>query len=188
MKTSLCFYHLLPKNRNQTYPGIVSLWWMYNNDRSAFRLNSEKYRDRLCNGWGIYPNREPDSLEDEEVLTGINRFRKSVYGANQIYMFRFPPSKSLGPNMCAVLDRKDIFRIDLFSDASRQAIRKIDFGYNGSFTGNRKLSLKYYQTISEKEYFHDYRDDTKGLLFAQLNHISVVPKGGYIPWECWDLL
>lgn len=189
MKNPFYFYHLLPKSSmetNREYPGIVSLWWLYNNDRPAFQKHAEKYKIRLCTGWGIYPNRDPKDLDDEEILTGINKFRGSVYGANQIYLFRFPPYRKLGTNMKLVLDHKDIYRIDLFSPKSRQWIRKVDFGHDMSFTGNQKLTLKYYLDVSKKEYFSRYRDEKKELLFASLNHISVVPKHGYLPWNLWE--
>lgn len=178
------FYHLVPKGADISN-GIVSLWWQYLHDRGVYRKNSNKYRNRLCTGWGIYPGRTPESLSDEEVLKGIQQFRNSKNGANQIYLFRHPPYCMLGKQMQAILSFKDIYRIDPFSQHARKYIRKLFFGYENSFTGNRKLNLHDYQ-ISPKEYFQHYTETGNGLLFAQLHHIAIEPVNGYLPAVLWE--
>lgn len=175
------FYHLLPKGSNIT-PGIVSLDYQYHHDIQEFRKNSDKYRERLCNGWGIYPGRSPASLSDKEIYDGINKFRKSSQGCNQIYLFRYPPTAKLGKQMGEILKSKDIYRVDLNELRDNGVITDVDFGYMDSNTDNTKLSEDWYINISYDDYFKNYTEsDPNRLLFSYMNHISVTPKNGYIP-------
>lgn len=175
------FYHLLPKGSNIS-KGILSLEYFYDHDTDKFVENSYKYRERLCNGWGIYPGKDPKSLTPDEVHDGINKFRKSKDGCNQIYLFKFPPYKELGKQMAEILDSKDIYAIDVNKLLKDGIITDIDYGYMDSFTGNDKLGASYYRDISFDDYFKNYtEDDPNRLLFSYMNHISVIPKNGYIP-------
>lgn len=177
----LYFYHLLPKGSDISL-GIVSLDWQYHNDIDAFMNNSCKYRNRLCGGWGIYPGRKPELLSNEEVYYGINKFRGSSQGCNQIYMFRYPPYSKLGKQMADILKHKDVYQIDFERLVKDKVIMDIDYGWEGSNTDNEKLTEDYYRNISHDDYFSGYReDDPNRLLFSYMNHISVTPKNGYIP-------
>ena len=175
------FYHLLPKGSDVS-KGILSLKYFYGYDIEKFIENSYKYRERLCNGWGIYPGRDPKSLTVDEVYDGINKFRGSKNGCNQIYLFRFPPYTELGNQMADVLNSKDIYRIDVNKLLKDGVITDIDYGYVDSYSGNDKLNISYYKHVSFYDYFKNYtEDDPNRLLFSYMNHISVVPKAGYIP-------
>lgn len=175
------FYHLLPRGSDIS-KGIFSLEYYYANDKNKFVENSNKYRKRLCNGWGIYPGRDPESLSVDEIHDGINKFRKSNNGCNRIYLFRFPPYKELGKRMSNILDSKDIYMIDINRLLKDGVIIDIDYGYIDSYTGNEKLDSAYYRNISFDDYFKNYKeDDPNRLLFSYMNHISVTPKKGYIP-------
>lgn len=175
------FYHLLPKGSNISH-GIVSLDYQYHHDIQEFRKNSDKYRERLCNGWGIYSGKSPASLSDKEIYDGINKFRKSSQGCNQIYLFRYPPTTKLGKQMGEILKFKDIYRVDLNELRDNGVITDVDFGYMDSNTDNTKLSEDWYINISYDDYFKNYTEsDPNRLLFSYMNHISVTPKNGYIP-------
>ena len=174
------FYHLLPKGSNIS-PGIVSLDYQYHHDIQEFRKNSDKYRERLCNEWGIYSGKSPASLSDKEIYDGINKFRKSSQGCNQIYLFRYPPTTKLGKQMGEILKFKDIYRVDLNELRDNGVITDVDFGYIDSNTDNTKLSEDWYINISYDDYFKNYTEsDPNRLLFSYMNHISVTPKNGYI--------
>lgn len=179
------FYHLVPKGIAESDQCITSLEYQYRHDKNAFHRNSEKYRERLCNGWGVYPGRNPSSLTDKEVHDGICRFRHTNQGCNQIYLFKFPPYLSLGKKMAEILREKDIYRIDLNDPVVRKLLISIDWGWNGSSTDNEKLTSEYYDNISPKDYFAKYTETGNGLLFATLNHISISPRIGYIPIQYW---
>lgn len=182
------FYHLLNKDVKLTEKGLISLDYMYNNDMiDLYNKNSSKYRDRLTKGWEIYPDKDPSKLSSEEVYNGINKFRNTLDGNNQIYFFRYPPNNNLGKNMKQILKYKNIIRIDLDDEETRSYIKNIDWGYDMSFTGNKKMNEKYYRDISEEEYFSKY-DDDKIPLFSTLNHISITPKYGYIPLKVLDVM
>lgn len=181
LKQPFYFYHLLPKGANVSV-GIVSLDYQYYHNINEFRKNSSKYRERLCNGWGIYPGRNPESLSDKEVYDGINKFRKSSQGCNQIYLFRYPPNTKLGKQMTEILKCKDVYRVDLDELKNAGIITDVDFGYIDSNTDNAKLSEDWYRNISYDDYFKNYTElDHNRLLFSYMNHISVTPKNGFIP-------
>ena len=179
------FYHLLPKGLN--IDKITSLDYQYHHDKALFHKNSYKYRDRLCNGWGIYPGRNPKDLTDKEVYEGINKFRKTLQGNNQIYLFKYPLYKDLGPQMRKILDDKDIYRLDINDIRVRKLLMDVDWGWEGSNTDNRKLSADYYANVTPEEYFSKYTEKSNGQpLFAPLNHISITPMNGYIPIDLWE--
>jgi len=184
---SFYFYHLLPKSTELNSKGLLSLEYMYNNNIKLFNKNSFKYRDRLCNGWGIYQNKNPNELTSKEVHDGINKFRQSTDGCNQIYFFKFPPYQGLGTNMKNVLSYKKIIRIDLDDKLTKSYIKDIDWGYYMSYTGNAHLTEDYYRNISEEEYFKNY-DDTNKMLFAPINHISIIPKKDYLPLHILEIM
>lgn len=173
---NLYFYHLAPKNINK----IISLEYQYRTNKSLFKINSDKYRYRLCNGWNIYPGRDPNSLTLEEVHDGICKFRKSENGCNQIYMFRYPPFKMLGKNMANTLKNKGIYRIDLYQIFP--LLNYVDWGYVMSNSDNKKLNKSYYLNVTPLKYFNNY-DDNASMRFAAMNHISISPKMCYIPKE-----
>lgn len=175
------FYHLVPKGSDMRN-GLVSLEWQYYNDKKSFKKNSDKYRDRICNGWNL-SDKNPKDLTDQEILSALNTFRNDKHGANKIYFFKYPPTELLGDNMKELLKYKDIYRIDLYDDNTRRCIEDIDWGYNGSYTGNEKLNEKWYKDISQKDYFSKYSDDDIPL-FSSLNHIGITPKNMRIPLSC----
>ena len=181
------FYHLVPKGANISR-GITSLQYQYDSGNiDMFRKNSDKYRDRLCGGWGIYPGKNPSSLTDDEVLNGIKSYREdSENGANRIYLFLYPPFKNLGTNMKNILLHKDIYRINLNDKDTLKYISGIDWGYDGSDSRNNRLTQEYYETVTKEEYFAKYTERGDGLPFSYMNHIAIIPKYGYLPNQCWE--
>lgn len=81
--------------------------------------------------------------------------------------------------MRAILNLKTICRIDL--DRAKPIIQEVNWGWEGSFTGNKPLTEDYYRTITKEEYFRNYTETTNQPLFATLNHIAIKPKNLYIP-------
>lgn len=182
-KKPLRFYHIISKDVILDDKGLKTPEYVLNveHNEKLYLKMTEKYRERLCKGWEIYPGRDPKSLTVQEIYDGINLFRESDQGNNQIYMFRYPPFKSLGPNMEDVLNGKDIYEFD--PDEWSEYVKDINWGFDNSFTGNQQLDRKWYEDISRQEYFSKYDDDAKPL-FAALNHISINPSKGYIPLKC----
>lgn len=60
---------------------------MYKNNKNLFIKNTEKYRNRLCNDWGIYPDKNPKDLTLKEIHDGLNKFRMDENGNSYIYFF-----------------------------------------------------------------------------------------------------
>lgn len=176
------FYHLVPKGSDVS-GGIKSLDWFYKHDKKLFLKYSEKYRDRLVNAWGIYPNTSPEKLTAKMIYDGINKFRGTKDGCNQIYCFYYPPHRYLGEKMRKLLETKDIYRIDIKYDGLKKCLKSIDWGYEGSFTGNKKLSENWYKNCTYDDYFSKY-DENVTPLFSTLNHISICTKDGVIPEKC----
>ena len=176
------FYHLVPKGSDVS-GGIKSLDWFYKHDKKLFLKYSEKYRDRLVNAWGIYSNTSPEKLTAKMIYDGINKFRGTKDGCNQIYCFYYPPHRYLGEKMRKLLETKDIYRIDIKSDELKNCLKSIDWGYEGSFTGNKKLSENWYKNCTYDDYFSKY-DENVTPLFSTLNHISICTKDGLIPEKC----
>lgn len=173
------WYHLVPKGADVS-KGIMSPYYMDQSHDDVMLTNSLlKYRNRLVDGWGVYPGRQPDELTTDEILSGLIKHR-GKNGDRMIYMFRYPPTSELGPNMESVLRKKDVYEIDL---SKIPDIIEIDYGYEGSNTDNKKLTANYYRNITPEQYFKNYNDNTDGLLFAQINHISIATKSGRIPPE-----
>lgn len=111
----LFFYHMVPKKANIS-KGLLAPYAMNKfGMEKELSFSLDKYRNRLVDtdAWNIYPNRDPKSLSNEEILNGINQFRKSEDGSKYIYFFRYPPYKELGKNMETILKSKDIYRINL---------------------------------------------------------------------------
>ena len=180
------FYHMVPKGTKLDSKGITSLQYQYNNGQYDLATkNADKYRDRLCNGWNIYPDKNPEDLSMQEIIDGLNTFRKDKFGANRIYLFKYPPFKGLGSEMSKVLAGKDVYRIDLDDESVQKYIRDIDWGYNMSNSDNRPLNEDYYRSVTPDEYFSRYTEGGSDPLFATLNHIAIIPKDGYIPKSCW---
>ncbi len=181
-KKHMYFYHLLPKDVVLDEKGLKTPDYVYKveGDRKLYLSMVDKYRMRLCNGWGIYPEKDPSELTPKEIYEGINKFRKDPHGNNQIYMFRYPPTPDLGPNMRDVLKDKVIYAFDILDPENKKYIESINWGYEGSHTDNEALTKEWYENISKKEYFEKYSDDDQPL-FASLNHISIDPIKGYLP-------
>lgn len=181
------YYHLVNKNANLDI-GLLSPEYMYTHRMfDLFDKSVDKYRERLVNGWRIYPHINEQDLSREEIYNGINKFRNSKDGNSAIYFFRYPPYKDLGANMSKILDNKKIIRIDINNEITKSYIKYIDWGHEGSFTGNKKLTREYYTNVTPKEYFSKY-DDNANILFAALNHIAIYTKYGYIPRKCLDII
>ena len=94
-----------------------------------------------------------------------------------IYLFRFPPYAALGNNMAMVLRYKDIWQINL---SKVPDIIEIDYGYVDSNPDKGAIKKEFYDTVTEKDYFKNYNDNTKGLLFAPIPHIAVATSSGRI--------
>lgn len=186
-QTPMYFYHMIDKNILLDDKGLKTPDYVLKveNNKRLYLKMTDKYRNRLVSpdGWNIYPGKNPDELTAEEIYDGINSFRGDSRGNNQIYMFRYPPTKELGPNMKAVLDTKDIYAFDINDPNNSKYINNINWGFDGSFTGNTPLSKDWYENISKEDYFSKYDDNGK-MLFASLNHISIDPTLGYLPLSC----
>ena len=176
------FYHLLPNDVHLDSKGLKTPDYVYKveGNRSLYLQMVDKYRNRLCNGWGIYPDRDPESLAPKEIYDGINKFRQDPDGNNRIYMFRYPPTPDLGPNMKKTLDGKTIYAFDILNPKNKEYIKSIHWGFKDSHTDNEALTHEYYEDITPEEYFANYDDDSP-MLFASLSHISITPSKGYIP-------
>ena len=176
------FYHLLPNDVHLDSKGLKTPEYVYKveGNRSLYLQMVDKYRNRLCNGWGIYPDRDPESLAPKEIYDGINKFRQDPDGNNRIYMFRYPPTPDLGPNMKKTLDGKTIYAFDILNPKNKEYIKSIHWGFKDSHTDNEALTREYYEDITPEEYFANYDDDSP-MLFASLSHISITPSKGYIP-------
>lgn len=179
-KKHFYFYHLLPKG-SKLNPGITSLQYQYDNDIKAFEKNSYKYRDRITdqNKWGIYSEKQPNELTNEDILNALNIQRESEFGASYIYLFRFPPYNNLGKEMREILKYKDIYRIDL--NDIHNLILDIDYGYYMSNKDNEKRNETYYKNITPEKYFEKYDEKGNNLLFAYMSHIGIRVKNNYIP-------
>ena len=179
------FYHLFPKN-SINVGGIISPRYMLENGMfDLFDQSTNKYRDRIVNGWKYY-NKDPNQLTRDEIIDSLNKFR-GKYGDNMIYFFKFPPSKILGKNMKNLLKDKIIYQIDLNNPEVRSIINKIDWGYHLSNSNNKSLNKKYYEDIDIEKYYRYYNDKAK-LLFANLNHISISPINGIIPFRLLNVI
>jgi hypothetical protein len=147
---------------------------------------TNKYRYRLCNGWDIYPDKNPEDLTLEEVYNGLIAYRGKD-GNNRIYFFRYAPTEKLGPRMKNTLRYKTIIRIDIDDPKTIKYIKNIDWGFYNSNGDNEKLTRDYYDNISEQDYFSNY-DDNAVMNFAALNHISISPVDGYLPKRILTIL
>lgn len=168
------WYHMVPKGTDMSQ-GICSPCYMKTRGMiKPLHASLDKYRNRLVGTWRIYPNRDPDSLTDNEILYGLNAFR-GEYGDRSIYLFKYPPSESLGPNMAAIITNKDIYEVDL-SRVPDLAMK--------DFTINDGPGESWYNVITPDKYFSTYDDDAEKhgkLLFAGIPHIAVATKSGRIP-------
>lgn len=180
------FYHLFPKNSKINIDGIISPRYMLDNGLfDLFDQSTNKYRNRIVNGWKYY-NKDPNQLTRDEIVDSLNRFR-GRYGDNMIYFFKFPPSKILGKNMRNLLKDKIIYQIDLNNPEVRNIINMIDWGFHLSNSDNKILNRKYYEDIDIEKYY-SYYDDKAKLLFANLNHISISPINGIIPFRLLNII
>lgn len=177
-KPPLYFYHMVNSDANLS-KGLLSLGYMYHHDKSLFLKNANKYRNRLCDGWGIYPGRDPKSLTAKEIYDGIKKFRKED-NLNTIYFFRYPPYSSLDKRFDNLYKTKKLYRINLNDPKVKSIINNIHYGWTDSNTDNDPLNRNYYENISIEDYFNNF-DPDKGLLFSTLHHISIEFKNGYIP-------
>ena len=183
----LYFYHMIDKNIILDEKGLKTPDYVLSVERNEdlYLKMTDKYRNRLVSkdGWNIYPNKNANALTADEIYRGINIFREDPRGNNQIYMFRYPPTEDLGPNMADILRDKAIYAFDINDPKNQKYIRKINWGFEGSYTGNKPLSREWYENVSRDEYFSNY-DDKGTPLFAPLNHISIDPEFGFIPLSC----
>ena len=174
----LYFYHMVDSGANLS-KGLLSLGYMYHHSKPLFLKNASKYRNRLCNGWDIYPGRDPKSLTAEEIYEGIKKFRNED-NLNSIYFFKYPPYSSLDKRFDRLYKYKKLYRININDTKVKSIIKNINYGWIDSNTYNDPLDRKYYETISPEDYFNNF-DPDKGLLFSTLYHISIEVKNGYIP-------
>lgn len=173
------FYHMVPKG-TVLNPGITSLEYQYrHNQDDLFNQYTNKYRNRISGGWGIYPDTPPEELTTTQIRDALNKFRHSKYGCSSIYLFRFPPYKALGKEMREILKSKDLYRIDL--NEIKDLIEEIDYGHELSNTDNNTLDKDYYMNVTPSEYFDKYTEKGDALLFSYMNHISIRVTNNYIP-------
>ena len=174
----LYFYHMVDSGANLS-KGLLSLGYMYHYNKPLFLKNASKYRNRLCDGWGIYPGRDPKSLTAEEIYEGIKKFRNED-NLNSIYFFKYPPYSSLDKRFDRLYKYKKLYRININDTKVKSIIKNINYGWIDSNRDNDPLDREYYETISPEDYFNNF-DPDKGLLFSTLYHISIEVKNGYIP-------
>lgn len=171
------FYHLVPDDADLS-KGLITPAYAYNTgDMDLFNKMTDKYRDRICNQWNIFPDKDPGMLSPEEIIYAINKFRESNYGVYTIYLFRYPPYKELGINMARCLKNKRIVRVNIDANDVISQTRDIYWGHKNSNTKNDELSRTYYELISKEDYFKSYDDNAK-MIFARINHIGLVTKNG----------
>lgn len=179
----LYFYHVINKDADLT-KGILSLKYMHDNNlHDLFLASSEKYLERITNSWRIekYLGRDKESLTEEEIIDALKIFR-GEYGASYIYFFKYPLYEELGAKIKNLLKVKNIYRININDEEVQKSIKDIFYGYDLSNSDNKKLDKKYYETVSEKEYFAKY-DDNLLMNFSTLNHISIAFINDYCPIE-----
>ena len=75
---------------------------------------------------------------------------------------------------------KDIYRININDEEVQKSITDIFYGYDMNDSDQQLLNRKYYENISEEEYFSKY-DDTLSMNFSTLNHIGISFQNGYCP-------
>lgn len=169
------WYHLVPKG-SDTSIGIISPYAMkqLGNDE-LFLKATDKYRDRLVNGWGYYRNKKPNQLTATEIERGLIKYR-GENGLKAIYLFKYPPYSKLGPNMAKLLKSKDLYEIDI---SKIKNIIEIDYGRFGNHSDSTPISKEWYDNISRKDYFADY-DDNNPMIFSTINHISIATEDGII--------
>lgn len=182
MSEHLYFYHIINSDINIKRTGLVSLEYMYKHKMyDEFLKNTDKYRDRLCNGWNIYPGRKPESLTVDEIYNGLKIFRGKD-GNNRIYFFRYPIYNKLSKDIRDILRVKKIYRIDINDPKTKKYIDAIYWGNEGSHGDNKELSRSYYENISVDDYFDNFNPNVYPL-FSTLNHISISPKNGILPYH-----
>lgn len=175
----LYFYHVIDKDSDIS-KGILSLQYMYDNKLyELFDKNVDKYKDRITNDWNIDKYKNKKYLTREEYIDGLNIFRGD-YALSYIYFFRYPLYKELGSKIEELLKYKDIYAININDEEIQKNIVDIFYGYENSLSDNKLLDKKYYEDITEYEYFKNY-DDSKKINFASLNHIGIVFKDNYCP-------
>lgn len=122
---SMYFYHLVPKGSDMSL-GLLSPYAMMKLNLIDLASRSlDKYRDRLVNKWKYYEGRSSDSLTSQEIMNGLDKYRKQKDSTRTIYFFRYPPYRELGSNMRSILDSKDVYRIDLANPYLQQHIESI---------------------------------------------------------------
>lgn len=178
------FYHMTDKNNKVDRLGLISLEYMYqHNMTKELETSYAKYRDRLVNGWGIYPGRDPNSLTNEEIYNGLKQFRANKHGGtgnDEIYFFRYPPYRDLHPQIRSLLNDRIYYRIDINDPALKPYIKIIHWGWKDSHTANDELKRLWYEKVSVDEYFDQF-DSKKQPLFSTLWHIKIITTKGYIP-------
>ncbi|MDE6284478.1 MAG: hypothetical protein K2M17_01910 [Bacilli bacterium] len=179
----LYFYHLVNKDSDLS-SGLLSLQYMYEHHQySLFDQHAQKYKSRIVNSWNItkYKSQNEDDLTREDILDALCTFR-GIHGASYIYFFRYPPYKELGPEMMKLLQRKDIYRININDEALQRKIKDIFYGYDGSHSDNPLLTKEYYEKVSEQDYFSTY-DEGIEMYFSKLNHIAIAFEDDFCPKE-----
>lgn len=179
----LPFFHLAPEEADVESEGLISPEYALEtaDDPELFRKMTDKYRKRLTSDWGIYPDKQPEALTNEEIVSGLQQVRGKG-GANRIYFFPYPPTPDLGPNMTKALKGKSVYMIDMNDLEIQNAVAAVDWGRKGSRPKGKKRNKKFYENVTPEQYFAQY-DDNGQPLFATLDHIGVEPKTGQIPPE-----
>lgn len=175
----LYFYHLVNKDSNMSN-GLISLQYMYNHKMyDLFDKYVLKYKTTITDNWNIPKYKGKKVLTREEYIDGLNTFC-GKYGSNYIYFFKYAPFSSLGSKIRELLKYKDIYRININDEELQKYITDIFYGFDISNSDNKELNKKYYENITEKEYFSKY-DDNLEMYFSTLNHISISFKDGFCP-------
>ena len=182
-KRPMYFYHLFPKNIVMDDKGLKTPEYVLIDEKNEklYLKMVDKYRNRLCGDWGIYPDKDPAKLTALDIYRGLNIYRKSSRGNNRIYFFRYAPTPDMGPNMRNILKDKVIVRIDINDKETKKYINDINWGKWPTKDGKtRELNKSLYNKVSREMYFARY-DDNAVPLFGSINHISIDPSEGYLP-------
>lgn len=154
---------------------------MYQHNRSLFLKSADKYRDRLCGSWNIYPEKDPDDLTAEEIYKGIMKFRHEK-NLNMIYFFKYPPYIELDKRFRSLYKDSKLVRVNINNPELKGIIKKIHYGFINSDPSSNELTREYYESISIEDYF-DHFDSNNGPLFSTLHHISIEMKDGKLPYK-----
>lgn len=100
--------------------------------------------------------------KQEDLNNNTHQFTKSP--DNYLYLLRYPPYPELGKQTKNILQRSDIYRINLNDEEVMKNIKDINYG--------EKVNKEYYQNITSNQYFANYNDNL-AIDYSHLNLVSI---------------